>query len=639
MTLHGTLLFHLNLSYSAIEVDQRGDVVRRCYEPMLRLLDRLPWLTMAVEATGHTIERMADLHPDWLDALGEHVASGRVELVGSGDTQLIGPLVPAEVNRWNQEIGLATYERWLGTRPRTALVNEMAWSQGVVDAYAEAGYELLLMEWNNPRRAHPEWDDEARYRLAWTESPTGRRIAVAWVDAIAFQKFQRAVTGELAAEAYRAWVRGKEAGRPRHLFVYANDAEVFDFRPGRFRTEPPLDGQDGVEWRRVEALVRSLRDDGVELTTPGRLAEIPGLAPTETLRLSSGADPVPVKKQPKYNVTRWALSGRDDVGLNARCHAQAARLREWGGDVDDWRELCRLWASDLRTHLTDKRWAALLQRLPDPARPPEPDPGPPLARSEVERVEDGRILRVTTDGVVLRLSPRRGLAIEALAFPPVAAEPLVGTLPHGYFDHIDWAADFYSGNSSILRPGLPLVTDLEACEPVVERFEDRVEVRAVVPTHMGGLPKTWVVRADRVELRYGFSALGERPPCSLRTGTITLLPEAFGEEVSLTCCNGGAPETFRLEDCDHGRSVSALVSAGAAFGATTGELTIGDGRVALDVAWPVGAAPALPMSTVKRIEGRRFLRCAFSLAELDETYRAGARLHDFRLTLAARRVA
>ncbi len=635
--LHGTLLFHLNLNYSSIEVEEQPTVVERCYRPMLGLLERLPWLVMAVEASGHTLERLESLDREWVESLAEHVRSGRVEFVGSGDTQLIGPLVPAEVNRWNQRLGLETYERLLGSRPATALVNEMAWSQGIVDAYVEAGYELLLMEWSNPRRAHPEWENEWRYRLARTRSPAGRTVELAWIDAIAFQKFQRAAVGELDLGEYRRWIAAQASEKRRHVFVYANDAEIFDHRPGRFRTEPALEGEPGSEWRRIAELVQALRDDGLVFTTPGRLRRTQGLEPVATVTLNSAADPIPVKKQAKYNVTRWALSGRDDVGLNSRCHAQAARLAERGAPAEEWRALCRLWASDLRTHITEKRWQAVQSRLPDRRSLPHPGPGPSLRRAEF--TQDARTVAVETDGVRLRLLRRKGLAIESLRFVDVDAGSLVSTLPFGYFDHIDWAADYYSGHSTILRPGEPLVTDLEPVDPLIERCDDRVEVRARVRTSLGEFEKVCRVYGDRIELLYGFAALGKRPKCSLRTGTITLDPEAFGPGLRVTCCHGGAPEDFDVQECDHVRSVSALVSAGAAFGATTGELSISDGTKAIDLSWPMAAAAALPMFTSKQVEGRRFRRCVFSLAELDETYRDGASLPDFCLAVRARRIA
>ena len=37
---------------------------------------------------------------------------------------------------------------------------------------------------------------------------------------------------------------------PRALCLYASDAEIFDFRPGRFRTEEKLSGES--EWARLE---------------------------------------------------------------------------------------------------------------------------------------------------------------------------------------------------------------------------------------------------------------------------------------------------------------------------------------------------------------------------------------------------
>ena len=66
----------------------------------------------------------------------------------------------------------------------------------------------------------------------------------------------------------------------------------------------------------------------------------------ETLRLESAAYPVPVKKQRKYNLTRWAVTGRDDIAINAACQRIYAALKKQGAPDDAWRELCRLWASD-----------------------------------------------------------------------------------------------------------------------------------------------------------------------------------------------------------------------------------------------------------------------------------------------------
>ena len=80
------------------------------------------------------------------------------------------------------------------------------------------------------------------------------------------------------------------------------------------------------------------------------------------LSLESPACPVPVKKQRKYNLARWAVTGRDNTAINAACQ------RIYQGMLSDevhadWKELCYLWASDFRTHLTEKRWNGYCARL------------------------------------------------------------------------------------------------------------------------------------------------------------------------------------------------------------------------------------------------------------------------------------
>jgi len=695
MALYGTLLFHLNLRYSAVEVEERALVVERCYRPLLGLLDELPWLRIAVEASAHTLELVHGLDPDWVAELGARWREGRVEFVGSGDTQLIGPLVPEPVNRWNQALGVEAYERLFGRRPTVALVNEMAWSQGAIDSYLDAGYRTLLMEWNNPHKHHREWPADWRYRMAWSESARGRKVELAWVDSVAFQKFQRAVHDDLDLDEYVDWVAGQAADEDRHLFLYASDAEVFDHRPGRYEAEAVLGSES--EWARIATLLAALRARGVEPTLPSEARAQPGLAPRRTLCLRSAADPVPVKKQPKYNVSRWALSGRDDLALNARCHARARRLvrddalahaagvfeAARDAHASDWRELCRAWASDLRTHLTGARWRdrdELLRRDAagerDSAQATLPESLPPFALQPVaasalaiaatpaaqasapthasapplpgaaERAPDtlgagaprlryeGRRLDVEVGGTSVRLSLRRGLALEALRFEAAGPHSLLGTVPHGAFDDIDWAADFYSGHLVADIPARRRVTDLVPVEPAVRTAPDRVTLDARLVTPLGPVEKRVTLTPTEVRLRFDLGGWRERPLGSTRLAFVMLDPEAYGAELWLSTTCGGPPESFPLvEEFDHGASVSPLISATAALGASDGWLGIDDGRRGVLLTWDPCVAPALPLVTHRFVAGRRFLRIAFSLGEVDETAREGASLPPFELCI------
>ncbi|GAH09488.1 unnamed protein product, partial [marine sediment metagenome] len=101
----------------------------------------------------------------------------KIELIGSGYAQIIGPLVPEKVNDWNQKLGLDIYKKVLGVKPQIALINEMTYSAGVVEHYINNNYKAIIMEWNNPRRYHTEWKNEWRYFPQYAEGTDNRKIS------------------------------------------------------------------------------------------------------------------------------------------------------------------------------------------------------------------------------------------------------------------------------------------------------------------------------------------------------------------------------------------------------------------------------------------------------------------------------
>ena len=103
-------MFHLNLAFSSLAPERQAHVVQACYWPMLRLAEETPF-PIAFEATGWTLERIAEHDPAWIARARELIDAGRVELIGSGYAQCAAPLLPAEVNRWNLRLGFEAYER------------------------------------------------------------------------------------------------------------------------------------------------------------------------------------------------------------------------------------------------------------------------------------------------------------------------------------------------------------------------------------------------------------------------------------------------------------------------------------------------------------------------------------------------
>ena len=653
-------IFHLNLAYSSIEEEQRPHVIRSCYWPLLRLA-RQYGLTMGIEASGYTLETIAQIDPAWVAELRQMTFQESCEFIGSGYAQLIGPLVPAEVNAVNLRLGNQVYERLLGCRPRLALVNEQAYSAGIIHHYLDAGYQAIVMEWDNPAGNHPEWDFEYRYFPQYACGQNDEVIPLIWNKSIAFQKFQRYAHGELTRAEYLDYLAGHRSGGPRTFPLYGNDAEIFTFRPCRYETEEASLGDQ--EWERIQSLFEILQSDNrFRFIKPSQVLELfPEPQAGYRIRLESTREPIPVKKQEKYNVTRWAVTGRDDAGINATCWRGFEALREGRASDEDWRELCYLWSSDFRTHITEKRWKVYCQRLdqfqrrlgciPTPGLSVQvgrlisrlPSWGVPGLGFHIDR--QGHYLILESHATKLQLNCRRGLAIDALWFKEVSDQPLVRTLHHGYYDDISMSADFYSGHLVFEAPGQNKITDLGPVEPRIWELGsgDGVCVQARIDTPLGLIRKSITIRVDgETTLSYELD-WDHVPSGALRLGHVTINPEGFDpESLFLETHNGGVhPERFRLgeEKVDHGRSVSFLVSANSALGMTEGYVRIGDQGRLLSIGVNQGIGYLVALITCMPIGNSYFSRVTFSGAECDDTTRASGYSsfpRQYELTLSAK---
>ncbi len=625
--------FHLNLAFSSIEEERRGDVIARCYWPLLRLAERCG--PIGVEMSGYTLEEIAARDPEWIGRAKGLIAQGRIELIGSGYSQMIGPLVPGRVTAENLRLGNETYARLLGAHPHLALVNEQAYAAGLVGHYRDAGYDALLMDWENPAANHPEWAAETQYLPQRAIGADGRDIALIWSNTTLFQQLQRFAHGDIALADYRNFVAGRAGGNARALCLYASDAEIFGFRPGRFRTEEKLSGED--EWGRLEMAFAAIADSAA-MIAPSQVLSLAGEPhASQSLSLESAACPVPVKKQRKYNLARWAVTGRDNLAINAACQRIYAAMLE--SPAPDWKELCYLWASDFRTHLTEKRWTAYRARLEAAeSRWSTPAPQAPAIRGAA--VTD-RFFKLESPTVRATLDRRRGLALSGLHFAG-QQKPVLGGLPHGHFEEIALAADWYTGDCVFEAPGEHKLTDLEWCDARIAQDAngDRLAF-ARVETPKGAIEKSLRFCADRPRLEFDLCFdWNDWGKGVLRLGHFTLLSEAFDlGRLSLSTTNGGGRERFALAGTaiDHGAPVSFLVSSSHGFGMTEGWAEIGDGKTGLRIEIDRTTAPLLGMLTHRRSGEKLFCQIQLSALELDDTrkpdaYRSGPRRFRFSVS-------
>ena len=120
-------LFHLNLMYSSIDKNRRLDVIKNCYWKIFDLVDL--GIPIGIESSGITLEIVKKIDPKWIETLKDNIKNKKIEFIGSGYSQIIGPLVPAEINNMNQLIGKKIYRRLLNYNPKISLINEMSYSR------------------------------------------------------------------------------------------------------------------------------------------------------------------------------------------------------------------------------------------------------------------------------------------------------------------------------------------------------------------------------------------------------------------------------------------------------------------------------------------------------------------------------
>ncbi len=450
-------------------------------------------------------------------------------------------------------------------------------------------------------------------------------------ESLVFQRFQRFAHGEMAVADWVDWADERARPAPAGLLLYANDAEVFDHRPGRFSAEPAA--REG-EWTRIaeglSALAARARSDpaaGRPALPSEFLALLEADGAGHELTLESPAHPIPVKKQNKYNVIRWAVSGRDDIGINTACARLAAAL---AGDPDPaaWRTLVELWATDLRTHITQARWDRALEAFADanPRVPAPRPPAPPAGALPPGVTQAGSLFTAVTGPLTVVLDAARGLSIKAFHDARVSEHALFGTLLHGYYETIDLGADWYSANLVQEPPGRHKVTDLSPATVTWAALDGgALRAWAVVETPLGPVEKVLTFHPDdgmELDITVRWAAL---PEGSLRAGTITLNPEAFdaGTLAYATHNGGRALERHRLagEAVDHGRAVSTLVSATQGVGITEGFVALGDGHRHLAVAVEREVAAPLGLVTYRPVPGSFFARLSLSVTEHDDTRR------------------
>ncbi|MCP4595913.1 hypothetical protein [Neptuniibacter sp.] len=625
-------IFHLNLAFSSIDDECHSAVIEKCYWPLLKLIKE-HHIPLGLELTGYTLERINTIAPHWLIELKTLLEKDQCELVASGQSQLIGPLVPGEVNKQNQALGLKAYQSLLNYTPKIAYINEQAFSSSLLDIYIDAGFEAICMEWDNAYSLHPEWPSTLCNKPSLIQANSGRMLPVIWNRSILFQKLQRVCHGEITKQEYLEFIDSQNLNSSSCLSIYGNDAEVFNYRPGRFKEEKKIEID---EWKTLIDIFIQLRTNANWIPIRDILKY---LDKSDPIVLTTPESPIIVKKQNKYNINRWALSGVDDLYINTLCYKVFNNATKLPFSADLWKQLCESWGSDFRTHIGENRFRKNLLRLESLQKSlPDTTFVTKQSYSQWQVDQSGRFLHIKSKDLHIVLNTSKGCSIHSLLFTGHSS-PLIGTIEHGVFSHISLAADFFS---NFLIAELPSkkqrVTDLGINKFTILPFNDdgNLKIEISLSTPFGEVIKGYeFIESDRVYCYYKFLG-GTRPDGTLRIGALTLLNiNAEHQPIYSNYFGGTQPETHKIQkNISHGSSVSSIISSSNNAGSSSGNMQWGIKGEFAQITWDPSECAAIPMLHNQIEHNERFSRLFFSLVELDETLKKNGSLPNVRFCLS-----
>lgn len=623
-------LFHLNLAFSSIEYHQHQELIDKCYFPLLKTFSQNN-IKLGIELSGWTLERINTLSPNWIKLLKLLIDKNQVELISSGYCQVIGPLVPFEVNLKNHEIGIDCYQNILNTIPETVLVNEMAFSNGIAETYQDIGYKNIIMDGDNLSLSM-DLEKELFFSTKYAVGDSNKElIKLLPTDSILFQKFQRVAHSDLDIKEYTAYLEKSISKYSKvATAIYCNDAEVFNFRPGRFAEEASINED---EWKNIEKILEVVKQiENHEVMLPRDICKKWSNRDCEHLVIESLSYPVPVKKQKKYNLARWAVTGRNDSLLNSVCYGIYNKYKT---DINfikekDWRDLIFLWSSDHRTHITLDRWDAIINNSFFNKYSYENINLKPTKDDTSKKIEDfvietDRKILIKTDMIFINLNKDKGMSIkDAGLLENKKNICLIGTIDHGDLDNIELGADFFSGSLVIQdMENAMLHSDLQKVDPVLKMKENYIEICSALSIANNKIEKIIKIYIDkpRIKIFYRLDSI-PKSRASLRVSAATVKTDMPKETTVIVSSKTGGKNYHNYyfdKEFDHGLPVSHRISSTSSLSATNGKIKMTINGYRLHVSWDPEKSYFYPLFQYANDPKGTLTRLHLSHQEVDDT--------------------
>jgi hypothetical protein len=597
-------IFHLNTSFSSIEKKQIPDIINRCYWPLLELTI-LDGIKISIEASASTLLDIYKVDKNLINRLKYLIKIGKCEFIGSGYKQIIGPLVPFEINNYNIKRGDQIYREMLGYKPNIFYVCEQAISKSMLDLYRPNGYDSIVIDWNNYLKANPSTKNNLQFKICSIKDKNKNRINIIWNNSVNFQQFQRYIYNERTFEEFTNKILKLNKKNINWSF-YGSDAEIFNYRPKRFFNENEIEVD---EWDKINNLYLDLsKKRGLKFNF---IKNIIKKNKTLIKKLTNAEHPILVKKQNKYNVTRWALTGKDDLALNRHCWDFFEKIKD-NKNNNKWDTLCGLWSSDYRTHITERKWTFLKGKIKK-----NKEKKINLKKYKIKKNNlENYLLKNKNINVIL--NSKKGFSIKSYINKTLSSKSLFGWLPQGKIDFIDHDVDYFSGHFMQVSG-----KNKNTCLNLKSKFFFVAENKLLIKGKSNKISFIKNIELKNNELLLGIE-IKKAPPGIARLFYITLNSTNFDRNTLFYACKNGSNkiEKFSLKNSksfNHGARVSDVVSATTCLGATDGIFYIGDRKKMLKIFIDQKTNPILPMVEFFKHKKNYLLRVYFSSREMDDT--------------------
>ncbi|MCX7869689.1 MAG: hypothetical protein N2322_07030, partial [Terrimicrobiaceae bacterium] len=143
-------IYHANLNYAFLEPHKYEQVIRASYETILDAHAAAgPRARFVFEASGFTVDLIAEKCPDVLEKLRRLMDSGQCEFMGAPYAHPIMANIPEEDGFWSCEFSQRSYERHLGRRIESWWNPECTWMQHVPRSFRKAGAKYLTLDFES----------------------------------------------------------------------------------------------------------------------------------------------------------------------------------------------------------------------------------------------------------------------------------------------------------------------------------------------------------------------------------------------------------------------------------------------------------------------------------------------------------